>query len=69
MPCVMAADSLLPDARVVSTSFLEHSWITTTERYMHAKARPEDLERVNLAFAAKTSHDQESSQSTNPGRE
>ena len=31
--------------------FLGHSRITTTERYMHAKARPEDLDRVNLAFA------------------
>jgi len=35
--------------------FLGHSRITTTERYMHAKARPEDLERVNLAFACKAS--------------
>jgi integrase len=37
------------DARFVQ-DFLGHSRITTTERYMHAKARPEDLERVNLAF-------------------
>jgi site-specific recombinase XerD len=39
------------DARFVQ-EFLGYSRITTTERYMHAKARPEDLERVNLAFAA-----------------
>jgi hypothetical protein len=38
--------------------FLGHSRITTTERYMHAKARPEDLERVNLAFAARPSSEQ-----------
>jgi site-specific recombinase XerD len=50
------------DARFVQ-EFLGHSRITTTERYMHAKARPEDLERVNLAFAARASNDQESSQS------
>lgn len=37
------------DARFVQ-DFLGHSRITTTERYMHAKARPEDVERVNLAF-------------------
>jgi site-specific recombinase XerD len=50
-----AAGSLIArhaDARFVQ-EFLGHSRITTTERYMHAKARPEDLERVNLAFAAK----------------
>jgi integrase len=48
-----AAGSLIArhaDARFVQ-EFLGHSRITTTERYMHAKARPEDLERVNLAFA------------------
>lgn len=50
------------DARFVQ-EFLGHSRITTTERYMHAKARPEDLERVNLAFAHKPSHDHELSQS------
>ncbi len=47
-----AAGSLIArhaDARFVQ-EFLGHSRITTTERYMHAKARPEDLERVNLAF-------------------
>ncbi len=41
------------DARFVQ-EFLGHSRITTTERYMHAKARPEDVERVNLAFALTT---------------
>lgn len=30
--------------------FLGHSRITRTERYMHAKARPEDVDRVNRAF-------------------
>ncbi len=40
------------DARFVQ-DFLGHSRLTTTERYMHAKARPEDVERVNLAFARK----------------
>ena len=47
-----AAGSLVArhaDARFVQ-DFLGHSRITTTERYMHAKARPEDVERVNLAF-------------------
>jgi integrase len=47
-----AAGSLVArhaDARFVQ-EFLGHSRITTTERYMHAKARPEDVERVNLAF-------------------
>lgn len=47
-----AAGSLVArhaDAHFVQ-GFLGHSRITTTERYMHAKARPEDLERVNRAF-------------------
>jgi len=55
-----AAGSLIArhaDARFVQ-EFLGHSRITTTERYMHAKARPEDLERVNLAFAARPSSEQ-----------
>jgi len=55
-----AAGSLVAqhaDARFAQ-EFLGHSRITTTERYMHAKARPEDLARVNLAFAAGTSSEQ-----------
>lgn len=47
-----AAGSLVArqaDARFVQ-SFLGHSRIGTTERYMHAKARPEDVQRLNLAF-------------------
>jgi integrase len=35
--------------------FLGHSKITTTERYMHAKARPEDVDRLNRAFALASS--------------
>lgn len=32
--------------------FLGHSKLTTTERYLHAKARPEDVAMLNRAFAA-----------------
>jgi integrase len=56
-----AAGSLIArhaDARFVQ-EFLGHSRITTTERYMHAKARPEDVERVNLAFRVATTHQPE----------
>jgi hypothetical protein len=33
--------------------FRGHSKLTTTARYLHAKARPEDLERLNRAFMAR----------------
>jgi integrase len=32
--------------------FLGHSKLTTTERYLHAKARPQDVDILNRAFAA-----------------
>ena len=32
--------------------FLGHAKLSTTERYMHAKARHEDVERLNRAFGA-----------------
>lgn len=32
--------------------FLGHSKLATTERYLHAKARPEDVDRLNRAFAS-----------------
>jgi integrase len=38
------------DARWVQ-GFLGHSKLTTTERYLHAKARPDDVDRLNRAFA------------------
>ena len=30
--------------------FLGHAKLATTERYMHAKARAEDIDKLNLAF-------------------
>ncbi len=39
------------DARWVQ-AFLGHSKLTTTERYLHAKARPEDVDLLNSAFAS-----------------
>ena len=32
-------------------AFLEHSRVSTTERYLHAKSRPQDVEILNRAFA------------------
>jgi len=34
--------------------FLGHANIATTERYMHAKVRSEDVERLNRAFGVTT---------------
>ena len=33
-------------------AFLGHSRVSTTERYLHAKSRPQDVEILNGAFAA-----------------
>jgi integrase len=41
------------DARWVQ-GFLGHSKLATTERYLHAKPRPQDVERLNRAFGAGT---------------
>jgi integrase len=44
--------------------FLGHSKMATTERYMHAKARREDVDRLNLAFGGSAARqDAESSAS------
>jgi integrase len=40
----------LADARCVR-GFLGHAKLTTTARYMHTKARPDDIDRLNRAFA------------------
>jgi site-specific recombinase XerD len=48
-----AAGSLVAreaDAHFVQ-SFLGHSRLSTTERYLHAKPRPQDVETLNRAFA------------------
>lgn len=39
------------DARYVQ-AFLGHSKLSTTERYLHAKPKPGDLEQLNRAFSA-----------------
>ncbi len=38
--------------------FLGHSKLSTTERYLHTKARPEDVDRLNRAFATDPSSTQ-----------
>ena len=35
-------------------AFLGHSRLSTTERYLHAKARPQDVDTLNRAFAETT---------------
>jgi integrase len=42
------------DARWVQ-AFLGHSKLTTTERYVHPKARPQDIAMLNHAFASEPS--------------
>lgn len=42
---------------VAVQAFLGHSKLTTTERYMHAKRRPDDLARLDRAFAPRTAAD------------
>jgi site-specific recombinase XerD len=37
---------------VLVQHFLGHAKLATTERYMHAKARAEDIDKLNLAFGA-----------------
>jgi integrase len=39
-------------------NFLGHAKLSTTERYMHAKARPEDVERLNRAFGVTAREDE-----------
>ncbi len=40
--------------------FLGHAKLATTERYMHAKARAEDIDKLNLAFGIDQSVEPES---------
>jgi len=37
-------------------AFLGHSRLSTTERYLHAKSRPQDVEMLNRAFAVEAKH-------------
>jgi len=41
-------------------AFLGHSRLSTTERYLHAKSRPQDVEMLNRAFGRATHGDLDS---------
>ena len=56
------------DARWVQ-GFLGHSKISTAERYLHAKARPEDVERLNRAFAIPPRAGQSTEPASTPARQ
>lgn len=51
---------------VAVQAFLGHAKLTTTERYMHAKARPDDLARLDRAFAPARPPDLEQQIQTEP---